>query len=323
MHETIADYEDGKALANFAKQCDVITYEFENVPAKTAALLADLCLLAPGAKALEIAQDRLHEKTFIVQEANVPVAPFRPIEHMEALTQAIEALGLPCVLKTRRMGYDGKGHVIIRRLEDAAAAFEQLGGRELILEGFIPFAREISIVAARTRTGDFKAYPPIENVHKNHILHTSLCSAQPCSAQSCAHTPSAPTNGTYLSASELAQRIMSALDYVGIMATEFFELADGSLMVNEIAPRVHNSGHFSQNAGCVDQFEQHIRAICGWSLADMIPTHSVEMTNLIGHDMDDLTGWAARPDCHIHLYGKSETRAGRKMGHVNRIMKPA
>lgn len=304
--ETNAAYEDMAALEAFAKSVDCVTYEFENVPAETAEIVARHTKLYPGAMALQVAQDRLTEKTFISETANVPVAGYQNVDSLAELKRAVKHLGLPAVLKTRRFGYDGKGQIILRRETDIENAYETLGGQPLILEAFVPFVREVSIVAARNVGGQTAAYPLIENVHKNHILHTSTA-------------PAAKDSGE---AQKLAFQIMEALEYVGVMATEFFELEDGSLIVNEIAPRVHNSGHWTQNSGAIDQFELHIRAIAGWPLGDVTPKHAVTMTNLIGDDVNTWENLADEPGTFIHLYGKGESRVGRKMGHVNRIKQP-
>jgi len=302
--ETNAAYEDTDAVESFSKMVDVVTYEFENVPAKTAKAAAAQAALHPLAKALKVSQDRLLEKKFISEVADVPVATFKNVKTVHDIRRAAKVHGLPAVIKTRRFGYDGKGQVIIREMDEIEAAFKSLKNKTLIFEAFVPFKREVSVIAARSTSGETAVYPLIENVHKNHILHTSTAPAKNDSGR----------------AQRLALNIMTALDYVGVMATEFFELDNGDLIVNEIAPRVHNSGHWTQNAGCVDQFELHIRAIAGWPLGDTTPKHAVEMTNLIGKDADDWEALAKEERTHIHLYGKRETRAGRKMGHVNKIL---
>ena len=303
-YNTAADYDDEAALERFARACDVVTYEFENVPARTAAIAGEHSVLRPGALALEVAQDRLTEKTFLRDKAGVPVIGFKDVKSVFDLKRAGKEFGWPIILKTRRFGYDGKGQVKVDNESGAQAAFDSLSG-DLIAESFAPFKREVSVVAARGPDGTFAAYPLIENLHRNHILHMSTC----------------PTHSDKGVAKDMAKSIMDALDYVGVMATEFFQMDDGSLIINEIAPRVHNSGHLTQDAGCTDQFEQHIRAICGWPLGSAVPAHTTQMTNLIG---DDATAWselAADPSANIHLYGKGAPRPGRKMGHVNRIIK--
>lgn len=302
--ETNAEYENIDAVLAFANACDVVTYEFENVPALTAKAAASAKPLRPNARALSAAQDRLTEKTFIQDQAKVPVALFEPVNSVHELRRAAKKLHLPAVLKTRRFGYDGKGQVIIHTESEIDEAWAAMKDAPAILEQFVPFLREVSVIAARSAAGETAAYPLIENVHKNHILHSSI----------------APAENNDGRAQELAIKIMSALDYVGVMATEFFELHDGTLIVNEIAPRVHNSGHWTQDAGCIDQFELHIRAIAGWPLGDIVPKYKMEMINLIGDDINNWQALAREPKTFVHLYGKRESRPARKMGHVNRIL---
>lgn len=301
---TQAEYDDLEAVKIFTESCHALTYEFENVPSETARVAAERKPLYPSAQCLNVAQDRFIEKQFISGKAGVPVAPFEAVESEFDLKRALRRLGGTCVLKTRRFGYDGKGQAIIREESDIQAAWEKLGGQPVIAEAFIPFTREVSIVCARGADGETAAYPLVENVHKNHILHTST----------------APAEREAGKAKELALNIMEALEYVGVMATEFFELEDGSFLVNEIAPRVHNSGHWTQDAGCTDQFEQHIRAVAGWPLGNPMPKHGVVMTNLIGAEANDWQALALEDNAFLHLYGKNEAREGRKMGHVNRIV---
>ena len=313
-HIVTGAYDNIAALTDFAQQCDVVTYEFENVPAVTAQAAAQNAPLRPLARALDVAQDRLAEKDFLSKTLNIGVAPYQAIDDLAGLRAALERLGLPAVLKTRRFGYDGKGQVIIKTPEDIAPAWAQLGeprgskarNADLILEAFIPFTREVSIIAARGLEGHFEAYPLTENTHEHHILKTSL----------------APAPRDTGAAAHIAEKILTALDYVGVMGVEFFEQEDGSLLVNEIAPRVHNSGHWTQNAGCVDQFEQHIRAIAGWPLGAAQPLYRVKMINLIGDQIEDWPHYAAQSDMHLHHYGKDEIRSGRKMGHINHILGP-
>ncbi|MEP1231059.1 MAG: 5-(carboxyamino)imidazole ribonucleotide synthase [Litorimonas sp.] len=305
------DYDDAEAVIGFAKNCDVVTYEFENVPAVTAKAAASEASLHPNARALDVSQDRLTEKSFLRAQHEIDVAAFEDIDNIFGLRRAIKRLGYPCVLKTRRLGYDGKGQVIIRNESEIDALWEKIGGDKLgknalILEAFIPFTREVSVIVARGLDGSCKAYPLTENTHENHILHTSLA-------------PAPRDNGA---AQDIAFKILDALDYVGVMGVEFFELENGGLLVNEIAPRVHNSGHWTQNGGCTDQFEQHIRAIAGWALGDTLPNCRVKMTNLIGDSVNQWSALASQEGTHIHLYGKTEIREGRKMGHVNQILKP-
>ncbi len=298
---TVGAFDDVEKVLAFSQSCDAVTYEFENVPALSAKAAASAAPLRPGARALDVSQDRLAEKSFLSAQLGLRVAGFEDVNHVHDLRRAVKRLKLPCVLKTRRFGYDGKGQVIIRAESEIDAAWEKLAPAPCILEAFVPFFREVSIVAARGIDGQIAAYPLTENVHRNHILHTSQAPAQ-------------QDDG---SAARMAGQILEQLDYVGVMGVEFFQMEDGTLTVNEIAPRVHNSGHWTQNAGCTDQFEQHIRAVAGWPLGDTSPLHGVVMTNLIGDDVKNWKGLAAQAGTHIHLYGKSEIRGGRKMGHIN------
>ena len=310
---TVGAFDDVDAVLAFAETCDAVTYEFENVPAMTAKAAATAAPLRPSARALDVSQDRLVEKSFLRAQLGLDVAGFEDVASVFDLRRAAKRLGLPCVLKTRRFGYDGKGQVIIKSLDDVEAAWAALSPLSedgsapapCILEAFVPFAREVSIVAARGLHGEIAAYPLTENVHVNHILKTST----------------APADQDDGSAAQMAGKILEQLNYVGVMGVEFFQMADGRLIVNEIAPRVHNSGHWTQDAGCTDQFEQHMRAVAGWPLGEATPRNGVVMTNLIG---DEVTAWeslAKEPGTHIHLYGKSDIRKGRKMGHINRVTK--
>lgn len=301
---TQADYSDHEAVRAFAGSVDVITYEFENIPTETVTEASVVAPVFPPVEALYNGQDRLTEKTFISETAEVPVAPFMAVNNEFDAKRALKVLGGKCVIKTRRMGYDGKGQVIAASEDEAMAGAKALGSVPCIAEGFIPFRREVSIICARNTAGEVTAYPLIANEHRNHILHRSTC----------------PADGDNGQAKELAFKILKALDYIGVLAVEFFELEDGTLLVNEIAPRVHNSGHWTQDAGCTDQFEMHIRAIAGWPLGNSLPKFKVEMTNLLGDDVLSLPNYVADPDVKIHLYGKTEARAGRKMGHINKVM---
>jgi len=305
-HKTVAAYEDETALATFADAVDVVTYEFENVPAATAAFLAARKPLRPGANALAVSQDRLAEKTFLASK-NIPVAPHRAVESLDDLHAAIGALGLPAVLKTTRLGYDGKGQRVIRTPEEAASAFDSLAPKPLVLEAFVPFEREISVVVARNGAGEVRAFDAAENVHRNHILFTST-------------VPAAISAGVAKHAAMLAKVIVVALDYVGVLGVEFFVVGGErpTLLVNEIAPRVHNSGHWTEAVCLTDQFEQHIRAVLGWPLGDPARMADVVMENLVGDEVLRVPG-ELDGDTQPHLYGKGDIRPGRKMGHVNRI----
>jgi 5-(carboxyamino)imidazole ribonucleotide synthase len=307
-HKTVAAYEDETALAAFAEAVDVITYEFENVPAATASFLAARKPLRPGANALAISQDRLAEKSFLASK-NIPVAPYRSVESLGDLEKAIGELGLPAVLKTTRLGYDGKGQRVLRDAADAAAAFAELEPKPLVLEAFVPFEKEISVVVARNMAGEVRAFDPAENVHRHHILHTST-------------VPASVPPGIEKHAAMLAKVIVVALDYVGVLGVEFFVVPGErpTLLVNEIAPRVHNSGHWTEAVCLTDQFEQHIRAVLGWPLGDPRRMADVVMENLIGDEVLSLPS-SLDGNTQPHLYGKIEARPGRKMAHINRIIR--
>lgn len=299
---TQAAYDDAGALARFGAACDAVTYEWESIPVSAVEIAGADRFVAPNLTALRTAQDRLLEKQFLSGLPGVTVAPFAAASgKLSDLQRAIDAVGLPCVVKTRRGGYDGKGQAVIRTVGDIEAVWDRLGAFDLIVEGFVTFSREASVVCARGRMGDVRAYPLTENVHRDHILHTST----------------APASGDDGVPGQIARTIVEALDYVGVIGVEFFD-TDQGWIVNEIAPRVHNSGHWTQDAGCTDQFEQHIRAVAGWPLGDATPAWPVQMTNLIGDDVSAWEDLACDPAARLHLYGKDEVRAGRKMGHVNR-----
>ena len=307
-HFTAAEYADEAALANFARDCDVITYEFENVPAQTAAFLAARRPVLPDPKVLALTQDRLVEKDFIVEQ-KIPTAPYAKVGDVDQLFSAAARIGLPAVLKTRRLGYDGKGQSMIRADGDPAAAWRSLNVAPAILEGFVAFEREISVVAARARDGSVVSFDVTENEHRDHILKMSRVPAQ-------------VTDATAQEARRIAETIATAFDYVGVLAVEMFVVKDGkshSVLVNEIAPRVHNSGHWTIDGATVSQFEQHIRAVAGWPLAIPVRLGRVEMTNLIGGEVEDYTKWLTIPGACLHLYGKGEARPGRKMGHVTQV----
>lgn len=301
---TTARYDDETALASFAKAVGVVTYEFENVPAATAAFLDRLVPLAPNATALEVSQDRLTEKTFISQIARV--APFAPVDSAADLTAAMAKTGSPGVLKTRRLGYDGKGQTRFATGDNAEAAFAAIGRAPAILEGFVAFEREISVIAARGWSGEIAVYDVPENQHENHILRHSV-------------VPARIRPATAKAARDIAAKVVASLDYVGVIGVEMFVGKGEELLVNEIAPRVHNSGHWTMDACAVSQFEQHIRAVAGWPLGDPSRHSDVVMTNLLGAEADRWREIAAEPGACLHLYGKSESRPGRKMGHVNRL----
>ncbi|SIT91491.1 5-(carboxyamino)imidazole ribonucleotide synthase [Yoonia rosea] len=304
---TTAAYDDVAALTAFGNAVDVITYEFENIPTSALDLLEKLAPIHPGRQALATSQDRLTEKTFL-QDLGLQTAPFADVGNAEELDAALAAIGTPAILKTRRMGYDGKGQARIMTPEDAATALADMAGAPAILEGFVNFSHEVSVIGARGPDGSVACYDPGENVHEAGILRTTT-------------VPAKLTPGQRTDAVLIAARILNALDYVGVMGVELFVTPQG-LIVNEIAPRVHNSGHWTQNGCTICQFEQHIRAVAGWPLGDGSRHADVVMENLIGDDMDRVPE-LAKTDAAIHLYGKAEVKAGRKMGHVNRIVKPA
>ncbi|MGB2201705.1 MAG: 5-(carboxyamino)imidazole ribonucleotide synthase [Pseudooceanicola atlanticus] len=299
-----ADYDDADALKQFAQSVDVITYEFENIPTEALDLLEDLKPIRPGREALRISQDRLTEKDFLTG-LGLQTAPYADIPDAAALTAALAEIGTPAILKTRRFGYDGKGQARIMSPDDAEKALAEMNGAPAILEGFVDFTSEVSIIAARGLDGSVSCYDPGENVHREGILRTTTVpAALPASART--------------DAVLLAAKVLNALEYVGVLGVELFVTPKG-LIVNEIAPRVHNSGHWTQNGCAVDQFEQHIRAVAGWPLGDGARHSDVVMENLIGDDMDRLPDLAKEPNTALHFYGKAQVKAGRKMGHVNRI----
>lgn len=304
---TTAPYDDAQAMAAFARAVDVITYEFENIPAAALDVLEQICPLRPNRRALAISQDRIAEKTALTA-LGLTCAPFAAVTSRAELDAGLAQIGTPAILKTTRLGYDGKGQYRLAGPGDAAAALAAMGGAAAVLEAVIPFTSEISVIAARGLDGAVAAYDPGENLHRRGILHTTTVPARLTAAQ---------TSDAVL----IAARILTALDYVGVLGVEIFVTTQG-LIVNEIAPRVHNSGHWTQNGCAVDQFEQHIRAIAGWPLGDCARHADVVMENLIGADVARLPTLARERDTALHLYGKSEARPGRKMGHVNRIRRP-
>jgi 5-(carboxyamino)imidazole ribonucleotide synthase len=301
---TTAPYEDEAALRAFAASVDVITYEFENVPTSALDLLESLKPIRPNRRALAISQDRISEKSFL-NDLGLATAPWAAVTSEADLRAAADRLGLPAILKTARLGYDGKGQVKLTSTADVPAAWACMNNAACVLEGFVAFDREVSVIAARGLDGSVACFDPGENIHRDGILRTTTVPAQ-------------LTANQRSDAILLAARILNALDYVGVMGVELFVTAKG-LLVNEIAPRVHNSGHWTQ-AGCtVDQFEQHIRAVTGLPLGDGNRYADVVMENLIGDDVQRVPDLLKARDTAVHLYGKGAPRPGRKMGHVNRI----
>ncbi|WP_420471901.1 5-(carboxyamino)imidazole ribonucleotide synthase [Brevundimonas sp. FT23042] len=306
--QVIAAYDDPTALQVLGRVAQAVTFEFENVPAASVQTLVESgAEVAPGARALAVAQDRVDEKTFL-NSVGATTVDFAAVDSVDDLVAGLERLGVPALLKTRREGYDGKGQVWVRAVSEAADAWNAIDGKPAVLEAKAAFTRELSVIAARGRDGQVAVYPLGENIHEGGVLRTTLA-------------PAKVDRKTDARAREIAAAILNGLDYVGVLGVELFDLGDGTLLVNEIAPRVHNTGHWTQD-GCVcDQFEQHIRAVAGWPLGPTEPHARVEMTNLLGDEVDQWTALAAEPHARLHLYGKAEARPGRKMAHVNRVSK--
>lgn len=311
-----AAYDDEAALSALASKADIITYEFENVPAETVRLLTKMdARIAPGEKALSISQDRLIEKQF-VRSIGAGTAPFFAVDSLDDLENGLRELGRPCILKTRRLGYDGKGQTRIDDLDTnipgaweqaKTKAWEEIGASPSILEGFIDFTAEISILGARRQDGLMAFYDAPRNGHENGILRSS-------------RVPSGVAASTIATARDIAGKMLTELDYVGVIGVEFFVQPDGGVLVNEFAPRVHNSGHWTGDACGCSQFEQHIRAVCGWPLGSTKRHSDAEMTNLIGSEVDDWAALAGEENVCVHLYGKAEARLGRKMGHTTKLL---
>lgn len=301
-----AAYDDQAALADFAGQCDVLTYEFENIPAAPLRALDGGTMLHPNVDALELAQDRLAEKDFVLSHGGRP-ADYRAVDTLVGLEAALAELGTPAILKTRRFGYDGKGQARIGAADSAATAWAEIGERPAALEAMVPFEREFSILLVRGQDGDTRVYDAPDNRHEDGILARSIV----------------PGGGLIreqkAAAGDLARRVAEALGYVGVLTFEFFAGADGPVF-NEMAPRVHNSGHWTIEGAACSQFENHIRAICGLSLGSTaLVAPRVEMTNLIGDDIGEAQRWLATEGAHLHDYAKGEARSGRKMGHVTQL----
>ena len=303
---TVADYADLEALRRFADAVDVITFEFENLPADSLALLESLKPVRPGPRILAISQDRLLEKQFL-NNAGIATAPWAEVESEAELDAAVAKLGLPSVLKTTRLGYDGKGQALLRAAGDLAPAYARLAPKPLVLEGFVDFAAEVSVMVARGVDGTVVTYDAVENRHKHHILDLTLA-------------PAPLPQDLLAEAQDIAQRVAEELELVGILGVEMFVTADGRLLVNEIAPRPHNSGHWTMDACPCGQFEMHIRAVAGLPLPPAMRHSDAVMKNLIGPE--DMALWPrilATPGLIPHHYGKAEARPGRKMGHFNRL----
>jgi 5-(carboxyamino)imidazole ribonucleotide synthase len=304
--QVAGSYDDPLALAQFSEGLSAVTFEFENVPSGALErLAAHGVAIAPGPRALAVAQDRVDEKTFLNAHGVATVA-FEAVDSGQDCIDAVARLGAPCLLKTRREGYDGKGQAWIERGDDPAAVFDRLGGVACILEAPADFVRELSVIAARGRDGEIALYPLGENHHEGGVLRRTLAPAQVSDAVA-AH------------AEKIAHQVLNGLDYVGVMGIELFELSTGVLLVNEIAPRVHNTGHWTQDGCEVDQFEQHIRAVAGWPLGPTNARCHVEMTNLLGDEAEAWAALSAEAEGRLHLYGKIGGSPGRKMGHINRL----
>jgi 5-(carboxyamino)imidazole ribonucleotide synthase len=311
---TIGSYTDAAALERFGRAVAAVTYEFENVPAETVEILTRAgVIVAPGAKALAVAQDRLVEKEF-ARSLGAATAPFEAVDSAEGLAAALKRLGAPAILKTRRLGYDGKGQTLIRTIGDTEKtwrdatekAWTEIGARPSILEGFVDFDFELSVIGARSATGEIALYDPPRNEHQNGILRRST-------------VPSGASEATIRAATDITRKMLEALDYVGVIGVEFFALKDGGVAVNEFAPRVHNSGHWTTDACAISQFEQHIRAVAGWPLGSTTRHSDAVMENLLGDEAARWETLAREPQSAIHLYGKRGAAPGRKMGHVIRI----
>ncbi|MDG2407198.1 MAG: 5-(carboxyamino)imidazole ribonucleotide synthase, partial [Paracoccaceae bacterium] len=285
---------------------DVITYEFENIPTSALDVLEKAVAIRPGREALRVSQDRLTEKTFLTG-LGLKTAPYAAVNDTPSLACALDEIGTPAILKTRRFGYDGKGQLRLNAESDLQSVWAEMAGQPCLLEGFLAFSHEVSVIGARSADGSVCCFDPGENVHKNGILHTTTLPARLSATQR-------------MDAVLLTANILNALKYVGVIGVEFF-VTDAGLVVNEIAPRVHNSGHWTQNACAVDQFEQHIRAIADWPLGDGTRHSDVVMENLIGEDITNAIEFAKQKDTALHLYGKDDIKTGRKMGHVNRIIR--
>ena len=299
-----ASYEDKRALIKFANSVDIITYEFENIPTSALDVLEKIVPIRPGREALRVSQDRIIEKDFL-SRIGLKTAPYQIVDGFTSLQSASEMIGFPAILKTTRLGYDGKGQVRLSENSDIEKEYKKLKDNVLIYEGFVDFEFEVSVIAARNLSGQVACYDPGQNVHLNGILHTTT-------------VPSQLTSRQTVDAVLIASKILESLNYVGVLGVELF-CTNAGLIVNEIAPRVHNSGHWTQNGCSIDQFEQHIRAIAGWPLGDGKRHTNVVMQNLIGDEVKRVAELAKDENISLHLYGKTEIKPGRKMGHFNLV----
>ena len=307
--ETCADYVDLDAVRAFAKSVDVVTFEFENVPSTTIEAAAQFIEVHPKGEILHITQNRLREKNFLAANG-FPVTPFRHIKTLDDLQNGAEELGFPCVLKTAGFGYDGKGQTKIKNAEDLTDAFTKLNGADAILESFVEFEKEVSVVCVRDQEGNFAHYGLIENEHANHILDVSFA-------------PAIVSEKTFNEAIEIARSLAETLDYIGTLCVEFFVTKDDQLLINELAPRPHNSGHLTFDACVTSQFEQQVRAVCGLPLGSTEFYRPAAMVNLLGDLWQNgEPDWAAALEIRnvkLHLYGKAEAKLGRKMGHITAV----
>lgn len=304
-HHTVAGYDNQKALAAFAQAVDVVTYEFENIPLEPLKAIGDK--IRPSLSVLETSQHRLKEKT-AVNKFGIKTAPFAPVHNQTELEATISKIGLPAVLKTATLGYDGKGQAMLDAKTNLATAWKSLAANEAILEGFVDFKMEISVIVARGADGKMVAYCPVQNTHKNHILHETI-------------VPAPISLALAAKAESIAKTIAKELGLGGLMAVEMFVTGNNELLVNELAPRPHNSGHWTIDAAVTSQFEQTVRAICGLPLGNPSRLCNARMLNLIGDEANDWQKYVAMPNAKLHLYGKKESRPGRKMGHVTFLEK--
>lgn len=304
---TVAPYDDIQALEKFASQVDVVTFEFENVPARSVKFLEEKAVVYPGWKVLEISQNRIKEKDFINAQA-IATAPYRRLTSAAELEQALlEPCFAKAIVKTTEFGYDGKGQARVDTTSDAQQVWSQLGTNEAVIEGFVDFVCEISVIVASNARGERKAFRPAENIHKEGILDVSFVPAKHMDEQ------------TGQRAREIALKLVESLELVGLLAVEFFVTKNGDLLVNEIAPRPHNSGHWTMDGAITSQFEQFVRAVCNLPLGEVTMKHPTRMLNLIGADVETLEELSAKDGAVVHMYGKEEVRAGRKMGHINYV----
>lgn len=306
---TVSAYEDVRSLAEFAESIDVVTYEFENIPHESLSLLEEKIGVSPSAHILRISQHRIREKE-LMASLGIPTAPFAAVRNAEELKQAVEKVGAPGILKTCEQGYDGKGQVRIDQFTELGAAWKSLNARDAIYEGFVDFQCEISVIVARNEVSGMVSYPPVQNIHAGGILETTIA-------------PAPIAKSIRKEAVAVAEQIAEELQLRGILAVEMFVTKQGGILVNEIAPRPHNSGHWTMDACVTSQFEQAIRAVCGLPLGSTKRLYNAVMKNLIGEDVHQWYDYLSEPNTKLHLYGKQEVRPGRKMGHVTQLGRKA